>query len=180
MVNSNYSICCVLLAGLVCLFCLLLGLGFTTTSGNYWFTIFNDYGATFSLLFIVLLEVIAVSYIYGIKRFVFYYMEITPFVRSFGFILNVFPTELNKIGFHYVIFAFKVWKRHRRHAGSSTQLVLENYVGRSQSSSPYLSLHFLYYQLYPGWGTHLPSMEQRNGKLLHFSCPLLSLENTAF
>ncbi|KAM9352859.1 sodium- and chloride-dependent transporter XTRP3 [Symphorus nematophorus] len=55
--------------GLVCLFCLLLGLGFTTTSGNYWFTIFNDYGATFSLLFIVLIEVITVSYIYGIKRF---------------------------------------------------------------------------------------------------------------
>uniref|UniRef100_A0A665TLW5 Transporter n=1 Tax=Echeneis naucrates TaxID=173247 RepID=A0A665TLW5_ECHNA len=59
----------VLTAGLVCLFCLLLGLGFTTPSGNYWFTMFNDYGATFSLLFIVLIEVIAVSYIYGIKRF---------------------------------------------------------------------------------------------------------------
>ncbi|KAM4581185.1 sodium- and chloride-dependent transporter XTRP3 [Odontesthes bonariensis] len=55
--------------GLVCLFCLLLGLGFTTTSGNYWFVMFNDYGATFSLLFIVLVEVITVSYIYGIKRF---------------------------------------------------------------------------------------------------------------
>uniref|UniRef100_A0A4W6CJV7 Transporter n=1 Tax=Lates calcarifer TaxID=8187 RepID=A0A4W6CJV7_LATCA len=55
--------------GLVCLFCLLLGLGFTTTSGSYWFTMFNDYGATFSLLFIVLIEVITVSYIYGIKRF---------------------------------------------------------------------------------------------------------------
>ncbi|XP_029307496.1 sodium- and chloride-dependent transporter XTRP3 [Cottoperca gobio] len=58
-----------LLNGLVCLLCLLLGLGFTTTSGNYWFTMFNDYGANFSLLFIVLIEVIAVSYIYGIKRF---------------------------------------------------------------------------------------------------------------
>ncbi|XP_068188964.1 sodium- and chloride-dependent transporter XTRP3-like [Antennarius striatus] len=55
--------------GLVCLFCLLLGLGFTTTSGNYWFAIFNEYAATFSLLFIVLIEVITVSYIYGIKRF---------------------------------------------------------------------------------------------------------------
>lgn len=63
---------CVLLLGLVCLFCLLLGLGFTTASGNYWFTIFNDYGATFSLLFIVLIEVITVSYIYGIKRFVYF------------------------------------------------------------------------------------------------------------
>ncbi|KAL3981311.1 metaxin [Sarotherodon galilaeus] len=58
-----------LFSGLVCVFCLLLGLGFTTTSGNYWFTIFNDYTATFSLLLIVLIEVIAVSYIYGIKRF---------------------------------------------------------------------------------------------------------------
>uniref|UniRef100_A0A3B4X9X6 Transporter n=1 Tax=Seriola lalandi dorsalis TaxID=1841481 RepID=A0A3B4X9X6_SERLL len=60
---------CVFPTGLVCLFCLLLGLGFTTPSGNYWFTMFNDYGATFSLLFIVLIEVIAVSYIYGIRRF---------------------------------------------------------------------------------------------------------------
>ncbi|XP_012694184.1 sodium- and chloride-dependent transporter XTRP3 isoform X1 [Clupea harengus] len=57
------------LNGLVCLFCLLLGLGFTTRSGNYWFTMFNEYGATFSLLFIVLIEVVTVSYIYGLKRF---------------------------------------------------------------------------------------------------------------
>ncbi|KAM4632873.1 sodium- and chloride-dependent transporter XTRP3 [Polymixia lowei] len=55
--------------GIICVFCLLLGLGFTTRPGNYWFTMFNDYGATFSLLFIVLIEVIAVSYIYGINRF---------------------------------------------------------------------------------------------------------------
>ncbi|XP_060937979.1 sodium- and chloride-dependent transporter XTRP3A-like [Limanda limanda] len=55
--------------GLVCLFCFLLGLGFTTTSGSYWFTMFNDYGATFSLLFVVLFEVITISYIYGSKRF---------------------------------------------------------------------------------------------------------------
>lgn len=54
--------------GLVCVFCLLLGLGFTTTSGNYWFTMFNEYGATFSLLFIVLIEIITVSYIYGLRR----------------------------------------------------------------------------------------------------------------
>ncbi|KAL7840430.1 hypothetical protein AOLI_G00257530 [Acnodon oligacanthus] len=57
------------LNGLVCLFCLLLGFGFTTRSGNYWFTMFNEYGATFSLLFIVLLEIVTVSYIYGLKRF---------------------------------------------------------------------------------------------------------------
>ncbi|XP_055020040.1 sodium- and chloride-dependent transporter XTRP3 isoform X1 [Boleophthalmus pectinirostris] len=58
-----------MLNGMMCVFCLVLGLGFTTPSGNYWFTMFNDYGATFSLLFIVLIEVITVSYYYGIKRF---------------------------------------------------------------------------------------------------------------
>ncbi|XP_060756541.1 sodium- and chloride-dependent transporter XTRP3-like isoform X2 [Neoarius graeffei] len=57
------------LNGLVCLFCLLLGLGFTTQSGNYWFTMFNEYGTTFSSLFIVLIEVVTVSYIYGLNRF---------------------------------------------------------------------------------------------------------------
>ncbi|XP_036372107.1 sodium- and chloride-dependent transporter XTRP3-like [Megalops cyprinoides] len=57
------------LNGLVCLLCLLLGLGFTTRSGNYWFAIFNDYACTFSLLLIVLIEIISVCYIYGLKRF---------------------------------------------------------------------------------------------------------------
>lgn len=66
----------VCLAAGVCVFCLLLGLGFTTPSGNYWFTMFNDYGATFSLLLIVLIEVITVSYIYGIRRWVVF--EETP------------------------------------------------------------------------------------------------------
>ncbi|KAJ8395768.1 hypothetical protein AAFF_G00028150 [Aldrovandia affinis] len=57
------------LNGLVCLLCLLLGLGFTTRSGNYWFAIFNDYACTFSLLLIVLIEIISVCYIYGLRRF---------------------------------------------------------------------------------------------------------------
>ncbi|XP_059424584.1 sodium- and chloride-dependent transporter XTRP3-like [Carassius carassius] len=55
--------------GLVCLLCLLLGLGFTSRSGNYWFTIFNEYAATLSLLFIVFIEVISVCYVYGLRRF---------------------------------------------------------------------------------------------------------------
>ncbi|KAJ8268282.1 hypothetical protein COCON_G00134540 [Conger conger] len=55
--------------GLVCVLGLILGLGFTTRSGNYWFGIFNDYSCTFSLLLIVLIEIISVCYIYGLKRF---------------------------------------------------------------------------------------------------------------
>ena len=50
------------------MFCLLVGLSFTTPQGNYWFTMFNDYAASFSLFVIVLVEVIIVSYVYGIKR----------------------------------------------------------------------------------------------------------------
>lgn len=68
IVSVSFARALVYPPGLVCLFCLLLGLGFTTRSGNYWFTMFNEYGATFSLLFIVLIEVVTVSYIYGLKR----------------------------------------------------------------------------------------------------------------
>ncbi|KAG7250847.1 hypothetical protein CRUP_031358 [Coryphaenoides rupestris] len=67
VVSRNLSI--EALSGLVCLFCLLVGLSFTTRPGNYWFTMFNDYAASFSLLFVVLIEVIIISYVYGIKRF---------------------------------------------------------------------------------------------------------------
>uniref|UniRef100_W5M1P1 Transporter n=1 Tax=Lepisosteus oculatus TaxID=7918 RepID=W5M1P1_LEPOC len=55
--------------GLVCLFCGVTSLVFTVQSGNYWFAIFNEYAATFSLLFIVLIEILSVCYIYGLKRF---------------------------------------------------------------------------------------------------------------
>lgn len=41
---------------------------FTTEAGSYWFDIFNDYTATLSLLLIVLVEIIAVCYVYGLKR----------------------------------------------------------------------------------------------------------------
>uniref|UniRef100_A0A8C6U8D9 Transporter n=1 Tax=Neogobius melanostomus TaxID=47308 RepID=A0A8C6U8D9_9GOBI len=44
--------------------------GFTTPSGNYWFTIFNDYGCNFSVFFVVLFELIAVNKFYGLKRYI--------------------------------------------------------------------------------------------------------------
>ncbi|XP_049718400.1 sodium- and chloride-dependent transporter XTRP3 isoform X1 [Elephas maximus indicus] len=46
-----------------------VGLVFTMDSGNYWFDIFNDYAATLSLLLIVLVETIAICYVYGLRRF---------------------------------------------------------------------------------------------------------------
>lgn len=55
-------------AGVVCFINCVIGLTFTMEAGNYWFDIFNDYAATLSLLLIVLVETIAVCYIYGIRR----------------------------------------------------------------------------------------------------------------
>uniref|UniRef100_A0A8D1CI22 Solute carrier family 6 member 20 n=1 Tax=Sus scrofa TaxID=9823 RepID=A0A8D1CI22_PIG len=57
------------ISGLVCLINCAIGMVFTTKAGNYWFDIFNDYAATLSLLLIVLVETIAVCYLYGLRRF---------------------------------------------------------------------------------------------------------------
>lgn len=53
----------------MCFINCIIGLIFTMEAGNYWFDIFNDYAATLSLLLIVLVETIAVCYIYGLRRF---------------------------------------------------------------------------------------------------------------
>ncbi|XP_058405520.1 sodium- and chloride-dependent transporter XTRP3 isoform X2 [Diceros bicornis minor] len=57
------------ISGLVCLSSCAIGMVFTTEAGNYWFDIFNDYAATLSLLLIVLVETVAVCYLYGLRRF---------------------------------------------------------------------------------------------------------------
>ncbi|XP_025741356.1 sodium- and chloride-dependent transporter XTRP3 isoform X1 [Callorhinus ursinus] len=57
------------ISGLVCFVNCVIGLVFTMEAGNYWFDIFNEYAATLSLLLIVLVETIAVCYVYGLRRF---------------------------------------------------------------------------------------------------------------
>nr|XP_014587208.2 sodium- and chloride-dependent transporter XTRP3 isoform X2 [Equus caballus] len=56
------------ISGLLCLVSCAIGMVFTMESGNYWFDIFNDYAATLSLLLIVLVETLAVCYLYGLRR----------------------------------------------------------------------------------------------------------------
>ncbi|XP_078233492.1 sodium- and chloride-dependent transporter XTRP3 isoform X3 [Pogona vitticeps] len=58
-----------MISGGVCFINCIIGLAFTMEAGNYWFDIFNDYAATLSLLLIVLVETIAVCYVYGLRRF---------------------------------------------------------------------------------------------------------------
>ncbi|VFV17218.1 sodium-and chloride-dependent [Lynx pardinus] len=57
------------ISGLVCLVNCVIGLVFTMEAGNYWFDIFNDYAATLPLLLIVLVEIVAVCYVFGLRRF---------------------------------------------------------------------------------------------------------------
>ncbi|KAM6967496.1 LOW QUALITY PROTEIN: sodium-dependent neutral amino acid transporter B(0)AT3-like [Aplochiton taeniatus] len=55
--------------GLMCLTSFGVALIFTMGSGNYWLGIFNSYVGSLPLLVIAFFEIIAVVYIYGIKRF---------------------------------------------------------------------------------------------------------------
>ncbi|XP_017779770.1 PREDICTED: sodium-dependent neutral amino acid transporter B(0)AT3 isoform X2 [Nicrophorus vespilloides] len=58
-----------ILTGVICLTCCLLSLGFAHGAGSYIFVLFDNFSGNFPLLIIALFECIAVSYVYGLKRF---------------------------------------------------------------------------------------------------------------
>ncbi|XP_072366050.1 sodium-dependent neutral amino acid transporter B(0)AT3-like [Scyliorhinus torazame] len=58
-----------IITAIICLVSFSIGLIFTTTSGNYWLTIFDNYGTAFPLLVIAFFEFIGVIYVYGINKF---------------------------------------------------------------------------------------------------------------
>lgn len=56
------------IAVVCCLLAFCIGLIFVQRSGNYFVTMFDDYSATLPLLIVVILENIAMSYVYGIDK----------------------------------------------------------------------------------------------------------------
>ena len=64
------KILCILFPGLVCLVCCLLGLPLVQYSGEYWVQLYINYCSGIPLLIIALVECIAISYVYGIDRWV--------------------------------------------------------------------------------------------------------------
>ncbi|XP_076776226.1 sodium-dependent neutral amino acid transporter B(0)AT2 [Arvicanthis niloticus] len=58
-----------ILTVICCLLAFCIGLMFVQRSGNYFVTMFDDYSATLPLLIVVILENIAVSFVYGIDKF---------------------------------------------------------------------------------------------------------------
>ncbi|XP_077909180.1 sodium-dependent neutral amino acid transporter B(0)AT2 isoform X2 [Ictidomys tridecemlineatus] len=59
-----------ILTVICCLLAFSIGLIFVQRSGNYFVTMFDDYSATLPLLIVVILENIAVSFVYGIDKFI--------------------------------------------------------------------------------------------------------------
>ncbi|XP_060524418.1 sodium- and chloride-dependent transporter XTRP3 isoform X2 [Cylas formicarius] len=53
----------------VCFVCFLIGLIFTTGAGEYWLSMFDSFAGTIGLVVVALMEMIAVSYIYGHEKF---------------------------------------------------------------------------------------------------------------
>ncbi|XP_052830102.1 sodium-dependent neutral amino acid transporter B(0)AT1 [Octopus bimaculoides] len=58
-----------LLSGVLCLFSFVVGIVFTLNSGAYWVELFDFFSGTFALMIVALLEILAVSYKYGINNF---------------------------------------------------------------------------------------------------------------
>ncbi|CAG9792921.1 unnamed protein product [Diatraea saccharalis] len=56
------------ITGVVCAFCFLVGLIFTTGAGEYWLKMFDSFAGTVGLVVVALMEMIAVIYIYGHER----------------------------------------------------------------------------------------------------------------
>lgn len=54
--------------GVCCIFCFLVGLIFCTGAGEYWLKMFDSFAGTIGLVVAALLEMIAVTYIYGHER----------------------------------------------------------------------------------------------------------------
>ncbi|XP_065204180.1 sodium-dependent neutral amino acid transporter B(0)AT3 isoform X2 [Planococcus citri] len=58
-----------ILTGALCSFCCLISMCFAHGAGSYVFTLFDDFSGNFPLLIIAFFECIAISYVYGVKKF---------------------------------------------------------------------------------------------------------------
>lgn len=66
--QGSYSSNPLSFAGVCCVFCFLVGLIFCTGAGEYWLKMFDSFAGTIGLVVAALLEMIAVTYIYGHER----------------------------------------------------------------------------------------------------------------
>ncbi|GBP89071.1 Sodium-dependent neutral amino acid transporter SLC6A17 [Eumeta japonica] len=68
-----------IITGVVCTFCFLVGLVFTTGAGEYWLKMFDSFAGTVGLVVVALLEMVSVVYIYGHEKFTNDIFEMTGY-----------------------------------------------------------------------------------------------------
>lgn len=57
-----------IIVGGLCTVSLAIGFLFVTKAGQYWVQLFDTYSGSFALMIVALLEVLAVSYVYGWRK----------------------------------------------------------------------------------------------------------------
>lgn len=104
--------------GVVCLFCFLIGLLFTTGAGEYWLKMFDSFAGTIGLVVVALLEMIAVIYVYGHEKYV-------NFMRNRENCFTIFIYELmpNKICLSHFAYT-QVYRRHLSNDWNPARIVL--------------------------------------------------------
>lgn len=60
---------CFFITGIVCLVSFLISLCFATRTGSYVFSLFDSFSANIPLLIIAFIELLGMSYIYGLQRY---------------------------------------------------------------------------------------------------------------
>ncbi|KAG5684211.1 hypothetical protein PVAND_013450 [Polypedilum vanderplanki] len=58
-----------ILTGILCGFCFIVGLIFCTGAGEYWLKMFDSFAGTLGLVVVAFMEMVAVVYVYGHKKF---------------------------------------------------------------------------------------------------------------
>lgn len=66
---NNRSFRFIMQLGGICLLCCAISMAFAHGAGSYVFVLFDNFSGNFPLLIIAFFECIAVSYVYGLKRY---------------------------------------------------------------------------------------------------------------
>lgn len=101
---SQNTLFCLCFVAIMCAIFFFVSIPFTLGNGLYLFQLFDQFAGTLPLLFIGFCEVGAISYVYGVKRFVHHLlsecMHISfTFIRFFGLVQHDVPVVLQKIWF---------------------------------------------------------------------------------
>lgn len=104
-----------------CLICFLLGIPMVTSGGMYVLTLMDSFSGSYGLMIVCLCELIAVSWIYGLKRFRsdikmmlgfepgIYWMATWAFITPVAIVFIFIMSAINQTKAKYVNYTFEFW-----------------------------------------------------------------------